>query len=230
MSASCNSPGVANRSCGSAASERSTATNASERSLRTSRSRLQAPARCASAISRIERPLTGYSPVRRRKQQDGEAVEIASRASAASPARTLGREAQRRSRRSPAPHAGSRRIAAGAEVHQDDPAALRGPHDVLGFDVTMQQAGGVHRGQGAAEFDADERALALAEHTLQRQALLISLCNSSGAASHRAESPRRSRELAATRLEMVPDTFFLVQSVVTGIQSSTPTPITIRTA
>ena len=63
-----------------------------------------------------------------------------------------------------------------AEVHQDDSAAELA-HDVVRLDVAVQQAGGVKRGQRAAEIDPDAGRLARthrsgnADHRGQRLAL-----------------------------------------------------------
>ena len=58
--------------------------------------------------------------------------------------------------------AGQSLLASGAEVHQHD-AAVAVAHHVVGFDVAMQQAGAVHRGERFADVEADQRGFARAE-------------------------------------------------------------------
>ena len=50
---------------------------------------------------------------------------------------------------------------AGAEIHEDDASAVLA-HDVLGLDVAVHQAGGVHGREGLAEVLPDERGFARA--------------------------------------------------------------------
>ena len=94
------------------------------------------------------------------EQHDADGVDVA---------RDRGRLPQQQLRR----HVGGRaaRIAAAAvfvrepEIHQQDPAALLA-HHVAGLDVAVEKAGGMHRADGAADLDADERRFARAGRAL----------------------------------------------------------------
>ena len=67
-------------------------------------------------------------------------------------------------------------LAAGAEIHQHQPAVV-GHHDVLRFDIAVQEAGRVDRRHRAAQLDADpcdlrrRKRRALAERLFERAAL-----------------------------------------------------------
>src|SRR5437667_431319 len=59
----------------------------------------------------------------------------------------------------------SRASGASAEVHEDNPSAPAA-HDVLSFDVTVDNSGPVNRRESTAEIDPDERRFACAERAL----------------------------------------------------------------
>ena len=77
------------------------------------------------------------------------------------PVENLGREIQRRTN-NPCCPAIAEQLLASAEVHEDD-AAARFAHDVLCFDVAVQQAGGVDSGERGADVLPDRRPFARAE-------------------------------------------------------------------
>ena len=61
-------------------------------------------------------------------------------------------------------------VLAGAEVHQHRPSALFA-HDVVRFDVAVQQAGAVHRCQRAAQVQTDQRGFTRAEGAMRPKKL-----------------------------------------------------------
>ena len=62
-------------------------------------------------------------------------------------------------------------LLAGAEVHEHEAAAALA-HDVLRFDVAVQQPGAVHGGERGAQIEADERRFARAERAARLHGLL----------------------------------------------------------
>ena len=81
---------------------------------------------------------------------------------ASPPVEHFGRQVERRAGEArDAARAGVAQLA-GAEVHQDDAAALLA-HHVLRLDVAMDEAGAVDGGERAAQILADERRFARAE-------------------------------------------------------------------
>ena len=92
------------------------------------------------------------------ENQDAKAVDVRHRRRRSSEEQLRG-QIERRSgdlvlRRDPPGQLG-----AGAEVHEDDAAAVLA-HDVLALHVAVQEARTVHRRQGLTEIDADPRRLA----------------------------------------------------------------------
>ena len=84
--------------------------------------------------------------------------------------RKVRREIQRRPRQCRV-MVGSSRLAARAEIHQHDPAAVFA-HHVLGLDVAMDDAGAMTAEKRAAEIDADEQCFLRPERaTLDEQML-----------------------------------------------------------
>ena len=130
------------------------------RSGRTSRKRRSWRCRCAAAscsiVGRGDRELAGHEV----EEQHADAVEIRLDRRGLS-VENLGREIQGRTD-NPRRAAIAEQLLAGAEVHEDD-AAARFAHDVLRFDVAVQQAGGVDGGERGADVLPDHRPFARAE-------------------------------------------------------------------
>ncbi len=132
----------------------------------------QPPARVMRLAQLVERP--GVHRVLRRhevEQQDADAVDVG--VDRGLPAgEELRREVQRRARQASC-RGGARALLhlSGAEVHQDETAALLA-HDVLRLDVAVDETGLVDGREGAAQLLADERRLARAERALGPQELL----------------------------------------------------------
>ena len=140
------------------------------------RTRIAQPHESAVAMGsrqlRQRRPTDRIGAGRQPVEQHAEAVEIAPDGCRTA-GENLRREIERRSRHLLAVALGLE-IAAGAEVHQDDPAALFA-HHVGGLDVAMHEPGCVNRREGAAQVEPDERRFArrkrpvLLEDVLERE-------------------------------------------------------------
>ena len=100
------------------------------------------------------------------EEQDADAVDVALDGGFAA-REQLGREVERRARHPARPDVTiGVPQAARAEVHEDDASAFFA-HHVAGLDVAMDEAGGMRRGERAAQLAADQGRFARAERALR---------------------------------------------------------------